>query len=41
VQTGLSDGINIEITTGLKKDDKVKGEKIDPKKLKAEKTNQG
>jgi HlyD family secretion protein len=41
VQTGLSDGINIEITTGLKKDDKVKGEKIDPKKLKEEKNNQG
>lgn len=41
VQTGLSDGINIEITTGLKKDDKVKGEKIDPKKLKAEKASQG
>jgi HlyD family secretion protein len=41
VQTGLSDGINIEITTGLKKDDKVKGEKIDPKKLKEEKTSQG
>ncbi len=34
VQTGLSDGINIEITTGLNKEDKVKGEKIDPKKLK-------
>lgn len=34
VQTGLSDGINIEITTGLSKEDKVKGEKIDPKKLK-------
>lgn len=34
VQTGLSDGINIEITTGLSSDDKVKGEKIDPKKLK-------
>jgi HlyD family secretion protein len=41
VQTGLSDGINIEITNGLKKDDKVKGEKIDPKKLKEEKANQG
>lgn len=41
VQTGLSDGINIEITTGLNKDDKVKGEKIDPKKLKEEKANQG
>jgi HlyD family secretion protein len=41
VQTGLSDGINIEITTGLEKDDKVKGEKIDPKKLKEEKTSQG
>ena len=34
VQTGLSDGINIEIMSGLKKDDKVKGEKMDPKKLK-------
>ncbi len=34
VKTGLSDGINIEITEGLKPDDKVKGEKIDPKKIK-------
>ncbi len=33
VTTGLSDGINIEITEGLKKEDKVKGEKIDPNKL--------
>ncbi len=41
VQTGLSDGINIEISTGLSKEDKVKGEKIDPKKLKEEKTDQG
>ena len=41
VQTGLSDGINIEITEGLKKDDKVKGEKIDPKKLKEEEANKG
>ena len=41
VQTGLSDGINIEITSGLNKDDKVKGEKIDPKKLKEGKTSQG
>lgn len=41
VQTGLSDGINIEITTGLNKNEKVKGEKIDPKKLKEEKSNQG
>ncbi len=31
VKTGLSDGINIEITEGLSKTDKVKGEKIDPK----------
>jgi HlyD family secretion protein len=37
VLTGLSDGINIEITTGLNKEDKVKGEKIDPKKLKEDK----
>jgi len=41
VQTGLSDGINIEITTGLDKDDKLKGEKIDPKKLKENKTDKG
>ncbi|HNU77051.1 MAG: efflux RND transporter periplasmic adaptor subunit [Prolixibacteraceae bacterium] len=31
VKTGLSDGINIEITEGLAKADKVRGEKIDPK----------
>jgi HlyD family secretion protein len=41
VKTGLSDGINIEITEGLKKDDKVKGEKIDPKKLKESEASQG
>ncbi|SHF11533.1 HlyD family secretion protein [Mariniphaga anaerophila] len=41
VQTGLSDGINIEVTTGLNKEDKVKGEKIDPKKVNEEKTSQG
>ena len=41
VQTGLSDGINIEITEGLKKEDKVKGEKIDPKKLKEDASNKG
>ncbi|WP_372774609.1 efflux RND transporter periplasmic adaptor subunit [Mangrovibacterium sp.] len=34
VQTGLSDGINIEIVEGLTKDDQVKGDKIDPKKEK-------
>ena len=32
VKTGISDGINIEITEGLTKTDKVKGEKVDPKK---------
>jgi len=41
VQTGLSDGINIEITEGLKLDDKVKGEKIDPKKVKEGEANKG
>jgi HlyD family secretion protein len=41
VQTGLSDGINIEITEGLKLGDKVKGEKIDPKKLKENQSNKG
>ena len=41
VQTGLSDGINIEITTGLSKNDKVKGEKIDPKKVKEKNNSKG
>ncbi len=41
VKTGLSDGINIEITEGLNLEDKVKGEKIDPKKLNEETSNQG
>jgi HlyD family secretion protein len=34
VKTGISDGINIEITQGLSKTDKVKGEKVDPNKPK-------
>ncbi len=34
VKTGLSDGINIEITGGLAVTDKVKGEKSDPKAAK-------
>ncbi|PTN10437.1 efflux RND transporter periplasmic adaptor subunit [Mangrovibacterium marinum] len=41
VQTGLSDGINIEIVEGLSKDDKVKGDKIDPKKPKEQEKAQG
>lgn len=41
VHTGLSDGINIEITEGLKAEDKVKGEKIDPKKLQEAQANNG
>ncbi|MFV0375869.1 MAG: efflux RND transporter periplasmic adaptor subunit [Mangrovibacterium sp.] len=41
VKTGLSDGINIEIISGLTKEDKVKGEKIDPKKEKEETKAQG
>lgn len=36
VKTGISDGLNIEITEGLNKNEKVKGEKIDPKKVKEE-----
>ena len=36
VKTGISDGINIEVTEGLAKTDKVKGAKIDPKKVKEE-----
>jgi len=41
VHTGISDGINIEITEGLNLEDKVKGEKIDPKKLKEDETAEG
>jgi HlyD family secretion protein len=41
VKTGISDGINIEITDGLKLTDKVKGEKIDPKKAAEKKENKG
>lgn len=41
VTTGLSDGINIEITDGLKPEDKVKGEKVDPKQLNQEEANKG
>uniref|UniRef100_UPI0032180CD2 efflux RND transporter periplasmic adaptor subunit n=1 Tax=uncultured Draconibacterium sp. TaxID=1573823 RepID=UPI0032180CD2 len=41
VKTGLSDGINIEITEGLKLEDKVKGEKIDPKKIKEGEAKKG
>jgi len=36
VKTGICDGINIEIVKGLTKAEKVKGEKIDPKKVKPE-----
>jgi len=35
VKTGISDGINIEVTKGLAKTDKVKGAKVDPNKAKA------
>ena len=41
VKTGISDGINIEILEGLTMNDKVKGEKIDPKKQKENKDKQG
>lgn len=41
VKTGLSDGINIEITEGLKLEDKIKGEVIDPKKIKEAEANNG
>ncbi|MBN1414318.1 MAG: efflux RND transporter periplasmic adaptor subunit [Bacteroidales bacterium] len=36
VELGLSDGVNIEIKSGLKKDDKVKGAKKEPEKKKKE-----
>ncbi len=39
VKTGLSDGINIEITEGLRLEDKIKGEKRDPKAVKAAESN--
>lgn len=41
VKTGLSDGINIEISEGLKLEDKVKGDKIDPKKQKETESKKG
>ena len=41
VKTGISDGINIEITEGLKLEDKVKGEKLDPKKANVTETTNG
>ncbi len=37
VKTGLSDGINIEIVSGITKEDKIKGNLIDPKKKLEEK----
>ncbi|MEN6453661.1 MAG: efflux RND transporter periplasmic adaptor subunit [Prolixibacteraceae bacterium] len=41
VKTGISDGINIEIVEGLTKNDKVKGDKIDPKKPKEKEDKKG
>jgi HlyD family secretion protein len=41
VKTGISDGINIEIVEGLTKTDKVKGDKIDPKKPKEKEDKKG
>lgn len=37
VTIGLSDGLNIEVLEGLTFDDKIKAEKVDPKKLKEKK----
>lgn len=37
IKTGLSDGINIEVVSGLTKEDKIKGNLIDPKKKPEEK----
>lgn len=37
VDVGLSDGINIEVLKGLSFEDKIKGDKIDPKDLKKKK----
>jgi HlyD family secretion protein len=38
VEIGLSDGINIEVLDGLSFDEKIKGEKIDPKKAQTHET---
>jgi len=37
VKTGISDGINIEIVSGITKEDRLKGLLVDPKKKEAEK----
>jgi HlyD family secretion protein len=37
VKTGVSDGINIEILSGITKEDRIKGALIDPKKKETEK----
>lgn len=37
IKTGLSDGINIEVVSGIDKDARLKGEKVDPKKKAEEK----
>jgi len=36
VKTGISDVNRIEVIKGLAENDKVKGEKVDPKKIKEE-----
>ncbi len=41
VKTGLSDGINIEITRGLSPTDEIKGEKTDPARLNTRETGEG
>jgi HlyD family secretion protein len=37
IETGISDGINIEILSGLTKEDRIKGSKVDPDKDKKDK----
>jgi HlyD family secretion protein len=41
INTGLSDGVNIEIKEGIQKDDKLKGSKIDNSKKKQKETPRG
>lgn len=36
VKTGISDGINIEILSGITEEDRLKGQKVDPKQKKEE-----
>ncbi len=36
IKTGLSDGVNIEVKDGVKKEDKIKGNKVEEQPKKTE-----